>query len=152
MRGNDVITLNTCFDRNIESSPHETPFLVGAITSTSINNNLLYILLVPLLMLGCLLAAIGWVRHRHQQRHHHHHARGTDSLRASAKPRLPLMQHSGPLLPSTTSGTSNDYLTNSIDSIPVTRQYQAQRYGPAISSDLASLTSSNLYYTRVQGL
>lgn len=56
------------------------------------------------------------------------------------------------IIPSTTSRTSNDYLADSIDSIPVSRQQQQQRYGPSTSSDLASLTSSNLYYARVQAI
>jgi hypothetical protein len=56
------------------------------------------------------------------------------------------------MIPSTISRTSNDYLADSVDSIPVSRQYQQQRYGPTTSSDLASLTSSNLYYARVQAI
>ena len=44
-------------------------------------------------------------------------------------------------------------LRTSVDSIPIPRHYQqVQRYGLPLSSDLASLTSSNLYYARVQAI
>jgi hypothetical protein len=80
------------------------------------------------------------------------HSHCTDSLKSSTKPRQPLIHYNGAMIPSTTARTSNDYLANSVDSIPVARQYQQQRYDPPLSSDLASLTSSNLYYTRVQAI
>jgi len=54
------------------------------------------------------------------------------------------------MIPSGTTRTSNDYIANSVDSMPITRQQQ--RYVQPVSSDLASLTSSNLYYARVQAI
>ena len=73
-------------------------------------------------------------------------------MKSSTKPQQPLIQYNGVMIPSTMSRTSNDYLADSVDSIPVSRQYQQQRYGPSASSDLGSLTSSNLYYARVQAI
>jgi len=100
--------------------------------------------------LGFILFLIFCCRHRRPKNPRHSHYNG--SLRSSIKPRQPLVQHNGAMVPSTISRTSNDYLADSVDSIPVTRQYQQQKYGPSASSDLASLTSSNLYYARVQAI
>jgi hypothetical protein len=112
---------------------------------------LLYVIVIPLLVLGFILLIIFCLRrhHRKKPRHHLHY---TDNVKATIKPRQPLIQHNGAMVPSTISRTSNDYLADSVDSIPVSRQYQQHRYGPSTSSDLASLTSSNLYYARVQAI
>ncbi|CAF3526638.1 unnamed protein product [Rotaria sp. Silwood1] len=123
--------------------------------STSINNSLLYVIVIPLCVLGLILFFIFCCRHRRQKSSHHHnlHSHSNDVVKSSIKPRQPLIHHNGVMVPSTTTRTSNDYIANSVDSIPITRQYQQhQRYGPPLSSDLASLTSSNLYYARVQAL
>ncbi|CAF0791282.1 unnamed protein product [Rotaria sordida] len=123
--------------------------------STNINNNLFYVIIIPLCILGLILFFIFCFRHRRRKASHHHnpHSHSSDVVKSSIKPRQPLIHHNGTMVPSTTTRTSNDYIANSIDSIPVTRQYQQhQRYGPPLSSDLASLTSSNLYYARVQAL
>lgn len=56
------------------------------------------------------------------------------------------------MFPSTKSHTSNDYLADSLDSIPVHRQYQQQRYGPSNTSDIGSFTGSNPYYARLQAI
>jgi len=127
-------------------------FISGIITSTNNNNNniLLYVIVIPLLTLGLILFLIFCLRHRHHRKTPHSHR--TDSLKSSIKPRQPLIHHNGAMIPSTISCTSNDYLADSVDSLPVPRQYQQQRYGPSTSSDLASLTSSNLYYARVQAI
>ncbi len=115
--------------------------------STNHNNNIfLYVIVIPLLILGFILFLIFCLRHRKNPHHHSHY---NDSIKSSIKPRQPLIQHNSAMVPSTISRTSNDYLADSVDSIPVPRQYQQQRYGP---SDLASLTSSNLYYARVQAI
>ncbi|CAF4469624.1 unnamed protein product [Rotaria sp. Silwood2] len=91
--------------------------------------------------------------HHRRQNNDHHYSHCTDSLKSSIKPQQPLVHHNDVMFPPAKSHTSNDYLADSVDSIPVTRQYsQQQRYGPSASSDLASLTSSNLYYTRVQAI
>ncbi len=114
--------------------------------STNHNNNiLLYIIVVPLLILGFIFL-IFCLR---QRKNPHHHSHYNDSIKSSIKPRQPLIQHNSAMVPSTISRTSNDYLADSVDSIPIPRQYQQPRYGP---SDLASLTSSNLYYARVQAI
>ncbi|CAF3419933.1 unnamed protein product [Rotaria sp. Silwood2] len=122
--------------------------------STSINNSLLYVIVIPLCVLGLSLFFISCFRRRRQKASHHHnlYSHSNDVVK-SIKPRQPLIHHNGVIVPSTTTRTSNDYIANSVDSIPITRQYQQhQRYGPPLSSDLASLTSSNLYYARVQAL
>jgi hypothetical protein len=123
------------------------------IPSANINNNLLYVIVIPLCVLGLILFFIFCFRHRRRKssRHHNHHSHSSDVIKASIKPRQPLIHHNGTMIPSTTTRTSNDYIANSVDSVPITRQKQ-QRYGPPLSSDLASLTSSNLYYARVQAL
>jgi hypothetical protein len=125
------------------------------ISSATNNNNLLYVIVIPLCALGLILFFIFCFRHRRQKanRQHKHHSHCNDGVKSSIKPRQPLIHHNGTAIPSTTTRTSNDYIANSVDSIPITRQYQQQqRYGLPASSDLASLTSSNLYYARVQAL
>ena len=126
------------------------------ISSENNNNNLLYVIVIPLCVFGLILFLIFCFRHRRRKANHHHkpHSHCTESVKSSIKPRQPLIHHNGAMIPSTTTRTSNDYIANSVDSIPITRQYQQQqqRYVPPMSSDLASLTSSNLYYARVQAL
>jgi cell fate (sporulation/competence/biofilm development) regulator YmcA (YheA/YmcA/DUF963 family) len=103
-----------------------------------------------LFILGFIFFVIFCFRQHHRKtNNYHHYSHATDSLKSSIKPRQPLIQYNGAMIPSTTSRTSNDYLAESVDSIPVPRQHQLQRYEP---SDLASLTSSNLYYARVQAI
>jgi cytoskeletal protein RodZ len=149
------------------------------------DNHLIFVIVVPLCLLGLILFILFCFRHRrrksnhhhhhppssstsshhhhHQQQqqqqqqhqaHHHHqsHSHCSDSVKSSIKTRQPFIHPNGGVMPSTTTRTSNDYITTSVDSIPITRQYQQQRYGLPLSSDLASLTSSNLYYARVQAL
>ncbi|CAF1079522.1 unnamed protein product [Adineta steineri] len=120
----------------------------GILSSTNNNNILLYVIIIPLFILGCILFLIFCIRHYHHQKHQRR-SHCTDSLKSSIKPRLPLI-HPNAIIVS--SHTSNDYVADSIDSIPITRQYQQQRYMPSASSDLGSLTSSNLYYARLQAL
>ncbi len=128
-------------------------FISGIITSTNNNNILVYVIVIPLFTLGLILFLIFCLRHRHHRKNlHHPHSHRTDNLKSSIKPRQPLIHHNGAMIPSTISCTSNDYLADSVDSLPVPRQYQQQRYGPSTSSDLASLTSSNLYYARAQAI
>jgi len=115
------------------------------------------VIVIPLCVLGVILFFIFCFRHRRRKtsRHHNHHSHSSNGVKSSIKPRQALIHHNGAMIPSTTTRTSNDYISNSVDSIPITRQYQQQhqqRYGPPLSSDLASLTSSNLYYARVQAL
>ena len=135
----------------------------GLISSSSTNqNHLLYVIVIPLGSLGLLLFLIFCFRRRRrksaldrQTHHHHHHSHCSDSVKSAMKPRQPLLHPSGAVIPSTTTRTSNDYIATSVDSIPITRQYPQQHqqlYGLPLSSDLASLTSSNLYYARVQAL
>jgi hypothetical protein len=123
------------------------------IPSANIDNNLLYVIVIPLCILGLILFSIFCFRHRRRKtsRHHKHHSHSSDTVKSSIKPRHPLIHHNSAMIPSATTRTSNDYIANSVDSIPITRQQQ-QRYGPPLASDLASLTSSNLYYARVQAL
>ncbi|CAF3657964.1 unnamed protein product [Rotaria socialis] len=130
-------------------------------TPTNDSYILLYTIVIPLLILGIILFLIFcYSRHRrnnnnnnnNNNHHHHHHSPCTDTLKSSIKPRQPLIHHNDVMFPSAKSHTSNDYLADSVDSIPVHRQYQQQRYGPSTASDLASLASSNPYYTRVQAL
>lgn len=120
--------------------------------SGTINDNttLICIIVIPLFILGLFMFSIFCFRQYHRKTPRH--LQYADNMKSTSKPQQPLMQYHGPMVPSTTSRTSNDYLADSIDSIPVSRQYQSQRYGPSISSDLASLTSSNLYYARVQAI
>lgn len=131
----------------------------GIIPSADINNNLLYVIIVPLCLLGLILFLIFCCRQRRrkmQSNPKHQHSHSSDIGKTSIKTRQPLIHHNGVIIPTGTSRTSNDYLATSVDSIPITRQQQQQhqqlRYGPALSSDIASLTSSNLYYARVQAL
>ena len=90
--------------------------------------------------------------HSHQKPNNHLHSRCTNSLKSSIKPRQPLIHYNNVMFSSTTGRASNDYLAESVDSIPIPRQYQQQRHAPTTSSDLASFTSSNLYYAKVQAL
>lgn len=126
----------------------------GSFFSTSNRATLIYGVCIPITLLSCLLFIVCCLRCRNQNRlHRHNHVnstRGSDVLKSSMRPRQPLIHQNAAMIPSTSSGVSNDYLTNSVDSIPVTRQYVHARYGPSTSSDIASLTSSNLYYARVQ--
>jgi hypothetical protein len=112
---------------------------------------LIYVIIIPLFALGFILLIIFCLR-RYQRKHPRHRLHYTDKQKGPIKPKQPLIQHNGAMVPSTISQTSNDYLADSVDSIPVSRQYPPQRYGPSTSSDLASLTSSNLYYARVQAI
>ncbi len=109
---------------------------------------------IPLCILGVIVFFIFCLRHRRQKsgRHHNHHSHSSNSVKSSIQPRQALLSHHGAIIPSTTTRTSNDYISNSVDSIPIARQYQPHRYGPPLSSDLASLTSSSLYYARVQAM
>jgi hypothetical protein len=127
-------------------------FFLGMISSANIDNNLLYVIVIPLCLLGLILFSIFCFRHRRRKtsRHRNHHSHSSDTVKSSIKPRQPLIHHNSAMIPSATTRTSNDYMANSVDSIPITRQQQ--RYGPPLASDLASLTSSNLYYARVQAL
>lgn len=109
-------------------------------------------IVIPLCLLGLILFFIFCFRHRRQKtsRHLNHHSHSSDTVKSSIKqPRQPLIHQNGTTIPSVGIRTSNDYIAHSVDSIPVTRQ---QRYGLPLGSDLASLTSSNLYYARVQAL
>lgn len=122
------------------------------IPSANIDNNLLYVIVIPLCLLGLILFFIFCFRHRRQKNNRHltHHSHSSDTVKSSLKqPRQPLIHQNGTMIPSTGIRTSNDYIGNSVDSIPITRQ---QRYALPLGSDLASLTSSNLYYARVQAL
>ncbi|CAF3592100.1 unnamed protein product [Adineta steineri] len=149
-----------CLIQNDKATNYKKVFInvidthYGVTSSANLNNHLLYVIIVPLCVLGVILFFLFCCRHRRRKdKHHHsHHSHSTDGLKSSVKPRQPLIHHNGPTVPSTTTRTSNDYIANSVDSIPITRQYQQHRYGPTLSSDLASLTSSNLYYARVQAL
>ncbi|CAF4176334.1 unnamed protein product, partial [Adineta steineri] len=121
-------------------------------SSANLNNHLLYVISVTLCILGVILFFLFCCRHRRRRtnnHHHSHHSQFTDGIKSSVKPRQPLIHHKGPMVPSTTTRISNDYIANSADSIPITRQYQQQRYVNTLSSDLASVTSSNLYYAQV---
>jgi heme/copper-type cytochrome/quinol oxidase subunit 2 len=122
------------------------------IPSANINNNLLYVIVIPLCVLGLILFFIFCFRHRRRKtsRHQNHHSHSSDMVKSSIKTRQSLIHHNGAMIPSATTRKSNDYIANSVDSIPITRQQQ--RYGLPLTSDLASLTSSNLYYARVQAL
>lgn len=129
-------------------------FFLDIIPSANIDNNLLYVIIIPLCILGLILFFIFCFRHRRQKttRHLRHHSHSSDTAKSSIKqPRQPLIHQNTSIIPSATTRTSTDYITNSVDSIPITRQQQ-QRYGLPLGSDLASLTSSNLYYARVQAL
>ncbi len=122
------------------------------ISSAYTDNNLLYVIVIPLCILGFILFSIFCFRHRRRRisRRHNQHSHSSDVVKSSMKPRQPLIHHSGTTIPSGTTRTTNDYIANSVDSMPITRQQQ--RYVAPLSSDLASLTSSNLYYARVQAL
>ncbi|CAF1622392.1 unnamed protein product, partial [Adineta ricciae] len=158
-----------CLTQNDRATNYKKAFIdvidrrKATIPSANLNNHLFYVIIIPLCLLGIILFSIFCCRrHRHRKssRHHSHHSHSSDALKSSIKPRQPLIHHNGTMIPSaTTTRTSNDYIANSVDSIPITRhqqQYlhpqQQGRYGPTLSSDLASLTSSNLYYARVQAL
>ena len=110
------------------------------LSSPEKNLHLIYVILIPLVILGFILMLIFCLRHQHGKLSHGHSL--PDPLKARATT----------IVPSTVSRTTNDYLAESVDSIPITRKYQPQRYGPSTSSDLASLTSSNLYYARIQAV
>lgn len=98
-------------------------------------------IIIPLFILATILFVIFCLRHTRHRKHLPTH---------SIKPRQPLIQPNGAVV---SSRTNTDYLVDSVDSIPIARPYpQQQRYGPSTTSDLASLTSSNLYYARVQAL
>ncbi|CAF3408597.1 unnamed protein product [Rotaria sp. Silwood1] len=149
----------TCLIQNDKATNYKTAFIniidqrKGKITSTNNYKILLYAIVIPLFILGFILFLIFCFSHHRRENNLHDHSHCTDTLKSSIKPRQPLIHHNDVMFPSTKSHTSNDYLADSIDSIPVTRQYpQQQRYGQSASSDLASLTSSNLYYTRVQAI
>jgi hypothetical protein len=148
-----------CLIQNDKATNYKKAFIniidihQGIITPTNNNNNiLLYVIIIPLFILGFILFMIFSLRHYHRKNPSHPHSHYTDHLKGSIKPRQTLIHYNGTMVPSTISRSSNDYIADSVDSIPVPRQYQQQRYGPSTSSDLASLTSSNLYYTRVQAI
>jgi hypothetical protein len=128
----------------LKAGDYKFLFISGIMESLNNNNILFYVIIIPLFILGFILFVIFCVRRR---RHHHLHS--TDSLKSSMKPRQPLIQPNGVMIPSATCRTNNDYLGDSVDSIPVSRQ---QRYVPSAASDLVSVTSSNLYYARVPAL
>jgi hypothetical protein len=112
------------------------------------------VVVIPLCVLGIILFFIFCCRHRRRKtnRQHASHSHCSSAVKSSINPRQALISSNGVMIPSTATRTSNDYISNSVDSIPITRQYQPHRYGPPLQSDLASLTSSNLYYARVQAL
>lgn len=141
-------------EKGKKSDDEQSYFMLPSGIFSAINSNTMFIyaIILPLGILGSMLLLIFCFRYRHQKQQQQRQRRGTDSLKSSFRPRQPLIHYNGAMVPSTTSVVSNDPLTNSVDSIPVARQYQQPRYGPASPSDLASLTSSNLYYTRVQAL
>ena len=126
--------------------------LISSMNNAS-ENHLLYVIVVPLCLLGLIVFLIFCCRHRRRKstRDHRHHSHCSDSIKSSIKPRQPFIHPTGAVMPSNTTRTSNDYIATSVDSIPIARQYQ-QRYALPLSSDMASLTSSNLYYARVQAL
>ena len=128
--------------------------LISSVNNAT-ENNLLYVIVVPLCLLGLLVLLIFCCRHhrRKSTRHQRHHSHCSDSIKSSVKTRQPFIHPTGAVMPANTARTSNDYIATSVDSIPIPRQYQQQqRYGLPLSADLASLTSSNLYYARVQAL
>ncbi|CAF1430385.1 unnamed protein product [Adineta steineri] len=124
----------------------------GVTSSTNLNNHLLYVIIVALCVLVVILFFLFCYRHRRRKTNHHHsqHSHSTDGIKFSIKPRQPLTHHNGPMVPSTTARTSNNYIANTVDSVPITRQYQQQRPIPTLSSDLTSPAKSSLYYARVQ--
>lgn len=126
--------------------------LISSMNNAS-ENHLLYVIVVPLCLLGLIVLLIFCCRHRRRKstRDHRHHSHCSDSIKSSIKPRQPFIHPTGAVMPTNTTRTSNDYIATSVDSIPIARQYQ-QRYALPLSSDMASLTSSNLYYARVQAL
>ncbi|CAF1087541.1 unnamed protein product [Rotaria sordida] len=149
----------TCLIQNDKATNYKAAFIniidnhKGKITSTNNYYILLYAIVIPLFILGFILFLIFCFSRHRQCNNDHHHSHCTNTLKSSTKPRQPLIHHNDVMFLPTKSHTSNDYLGDSVDSIPVTRQYsQQQRYGLSASSDRASLTSSNLYYTRVQAI
>jgi hypothetical protein len=146
-----------CLIQNDKAANYKKAFIhvidnrKSIIPSANLDNNLLYVIIIPLCLLGLILFLVFCFRHRRRKtsRRHNHHSHSSDTVKSSLKPRQPLIHHNNAMVPSATTRTSNDYIANSVDSIPVTRQ---QRYGPTHTSDLASLTSSNLYYARVQAI
>ncbi|CAF1468765.1 unnamed protein product [Adineta steineri] len=148
-----------CLIQNEKATKYKKVFIdvidnhYGVTSSANLNNHLLYVIIVALCVLGVILFFLFCCRHRRlktNNHYHSHHSHFTDGIKSSIKPRQPLVHQKGPMVPATTTRTSNDYIANSVDSIPITRQSQRQRYVNTLSSDLASVTSSNLYYARVQ--
>ncbi|CAF1243381.1 unnamed protein product [Rotaria magnacalcarata] len=119
------------------------------------NNDLHYMIVILLCVLGFILFFIFCCRYRQKKNIHHHnlHSNSSEIVKSAMKSRQSLIPHHGATVPSTITRTSNDYIAHSVDSIPITKQYQQhQRYGLPLPSEIASLTSSNLYYARVQAL
>ncbi|CAF1534445.1 unnamed protein product [Adineta steineri] len=148
-----------CLIQNDKATKYKKVFIdvidnhYGVTSSANLNNHLLYVIIVALCVLGVILFFLFCCRHRCRKTNNHHYSHRlhfTDGIKSSVKPRQPLIHHKGPMVPSTTTRTSNDYIANSVDSIPISRQYQQQRYVNTLSSDLASVTSSDLYYAQVQ--
>ena len=129
-----------CLIQNDRASNSKKAFITllnrssDLLSSIDKNNHLIYVLLLPLVALVAILLIIFYLRRQHRSSQ-------TDSIKVRQT-----------ILPSAPTRTSHDYLAESVDSIPISRKYQAQRYGPSTSSDLASLTSSNLYYARIQAV
>ncbi|CAF2884935.1 unnamed protein product [Rotaria sp. Silwood2] len=91
----------------------------GVTPLTNINNNLLYVIVIPLCLLGLILFFIFCFRYRRRKDSRRNlHLHSSDAVKSSIKPRQPLIHHNGVMVPSTTIRTSNDYIANSVDSIP----------------------------------
>ena len=121
--------------------------------STSANYNLFYAIVISLCALGLIVFFVFCFRHRRKRANGHHniHSYTNDSIiKPSVKSRQPVIHYNGATIPSTTPRMSNEYIANSNDSIPISRQ--CQRYGHSLTFDRASLTNSNVYYTRLQAL
>ena len=116
---------------------------------TNVNYSLFYVIVI-LCALGFVIVFVFCFRHRRKKANdrHNSHSYSTDSIKPSVKPRQPVIRYNGTTIPSTTTRMSNEYIANSIDSIPISRQYQ--RHGQPLIFDRASL--SNLYYARLQAL
>ncbi|CAF1473284.1 unnamed protein product [Adineta steineri] len=147
-----------CLIQNDKATKYKKVFInvidnhYGVTSSTNLNNHLLYVIIVALCVLVVILFFLFCYRHRRRKTNHHHsqHSHSTDGIKFSIKPRQPLTHHNGPMVPSTTARTSNNYIANTVASVPITRQYQQQRPIPTLSSDLTSPAKSSLYYARVQ--
>lgn len=141
-----MVHLSWCFQKSF----HAFVFVAGENSSTN-DKIFLYAIVIPLFILGLILFLIFYSSRYHlrknDRRQSHHHSHCTENFKSSIKPRQSLIHHNGVTLSSTANHASNDYLTDSMDPIPITRPYQPHQYYP---SDCVSLTSPNLYYARIQ--